>query len=355
MVEGVDATMARSELRATLHHLSIPMRSSFRNAQITIGARSVGLVEVTVDGLSGWGEASPYPGQDEPMEDLVAGVASGSASPVLAAGLSQARADLDARIRGESLGVSVGSTRAQLPMSIAVSLELDPVDVVRNATGHHVNRFKVKVAPGEIDHVIQIRENHPECLLGVDANGSFDADTIGEMARLAPLDLLYIEQPCDLTDERTLGRLKEAVDVPVLADESVRSASDAAEHLVSGLIDGVVVKPGRLGWEGALETIGVAEALGKRWRASGMLESGIGRAFTNLLAAKPTAFVSDVAPGNWYLEKDLVTHSVIDGELVVPTGAGIGVDPDPAVMERYFVGRYDLTSLVTQRGDRDLG
>lgn len=336
-----------AEFGAALHHLSIPMRTDFRNAQVTVGIRDIGLIKITRDGLAGWGEASPFPGQDESMEDLVASVESGSVSPVLAAGISQARVDLNARMRGESLASTIGATRTHLPQSLAVGLDTDPVAVVRAAIDQHVARFKLKVAPGEVDHVLQIRENHPECILGVDANGSFDEDSIGELSRLADLAIVYVEQPCDLGNDRALRLLKEAIDVPVFADESVRSPTDAAEHLISPMIDGVVVKPGRLGWEGALETIGVAEALGKRWRASGLLESGIGRAFTNLLAAIPTAFASDVAPADWYLEKDVVHQSVVDGEIELPSGPGIGMDPEPGAIGRYLVATYDLTEIVS--------
>ncbi len=336
-----------AELSATLQHLSIPMRTSFRNAQVTIGTRDVGLIEIMGYGASGWGEASPFPGQDESMEELIAGASSGAASPTLAAGISLARADLAARMRGESIASAIGATRTHLPQSVAVGLELNPVDVVHAATERDVTRFKLKVAPGEVNHVLEIRENHPECILGVDANGSFDEDSIAQLSRLADLGIVYVEQPCDLTNVRALELLKEELDVPVFADESVRTPSDAADHLVSPMIDGVVVKPGRLGWVGAMETIGVAEALGKRWRASGLLESGIGRAFTNLLAAKPTAFVSDVAAGDWYLEKDVVHHTVVDGEIELPSGPGIGMVPDALVVEKYLVATYDLTGLVS--------
>lgn len=336
-----------AELSASLRHLSIPMSTAFRNAQVTVGTRDIGLIEIVSDGLSGWGEASPFPGQDESMEDLVAGIRAGSRSPSLAAGISRARADLDARMRGVSLASVVGATRTHVPQSLAVSLDLNPIDVVQAATEQHVTRFKLKIAPGEVNHVLQIRQNHPECILGVDANGSFDEASIGELSRLADLGIAYVEQPCDLGNERALRLLKEAIDVPVFADESVRSPSDAADHLVSPMIDGVVVKPGRLGWERALETIGVAEALGKRWRASGLLESGIGRAFTNVLAAMPTAFVSDVASADWYLEKDVVHRPAVDGQVELPSGPGIGMDPEPAIVERYLVATYDLTPLVS--------
>ncbi len=61
----------------------------------------------------------------------------------------------------------------------------------------------------------------------------------------------------------------------------------------------------------------------------------------------PTAFVSDVAPGDWYLEKDVIHQSVVDGQIELPSGPGIGMDPDPAVVERYLVATYDLSPLVS--------
>jgi L-alanine-DL-glutamate epimerase-like enolase superfamily enzyme len=119
-----------------------------------------------------------------------------------------------------------------------------------------------------------------------------------------------------------------AIDVPVFADESVRSVTSAQAALTLDHVDGVVIKPGRLGWSGALAVRELANAAGKLWRASGLLETGIGRAYADILAACPDAFISDVAPAEWYLDTDITESRYADAYITVPTGPGLGVTPD---------------------------
>ncbi len=200
-----------------------------------------------------------------------------------------------------------------------------------------VSHFKLKITPGRIDHVAEIRKAHPNAVLGIDANGSFDASTVSELGLLANLDVAYVEQPVvDMTSEAA-ATARSLVGAPLFADESVRSVADADNLLVHAHIDGVVVKPGRLGWSGALVVREMANAAGKLWRASGLLETGIGRAYTNTLAACPDAFVSDVAPAEWFLEADIT----------VPSEAGVRVDPDPELLDRYLVTQIDLDQVDT--------
>ena len=63
-----------------------------------------------------------------------------------------------------------------------------------------------------------------------------------------------------------------------------------------------------------------------------MLESGIGRAYNVALASLPN-FVKpgDVSPSSRYWERDIVTPEwtmTAQGTMVVPEGAGIGVEVD---------------------------
>jgi O-succinylbenzoate synthase len=318
------------------------MRGDFRTAQAHVGSRSVGLVELVRDGITGWGEASPFPGQDESMDDVVAAVEAGGLTPTLGAGINQAEADWAARKRGVSLADEVGATVESVPASIAIGLGADPVAAVVRASATGISRFKIKIAPGHVDHVVLIRAANESCVLGVDANGSFDEDTVGELAVLADLEIAYIEQPCDGSDITGLATLKRLVDVPVFADESIRSMTDGESVLASSLIDGAVVKPGRLGFDGALEMIELAGRLGKRWRASGLLETGIGRAYTDILAAIPSAFVSDVASADWFFAQDVAPSRFSDGSVSTPTGPGIGVVPSPEVLDRYLVATHEV-------------
>ncbi|MDA2978790.1 MAG: hypothetical protein O3B42_03365 [Actinomycetota bacterium] len=338
--------------RIVFHHLSIPLKHRFDTAQSELIRRDIGLVEYLASGTgsAGWGEASPFPGQDDSIIDFLSVGRSGRVPATLRSGLEAAQADFGTRARGEALSKYLGSSREKVPVSLAVGIGGNAPEIVDEAVARGVNRFKLKISPNRLSHVRQIRGDHPEAILGVDANGSFEPSSADQLASLADLGLAYIEEPCSTSDWATLVRLKQLIDVPVFADESVRSIADARVVLDSPLIDGVVVKPARLGLAGSIEAAKLADASGKRWRASGLFESGIGRAYTEILAAMPSAFLSDVAPADWFFERDVVPSRFEGGHIAIPAGPGIGVEPDRDVVERYLVASYDISELVTESG-----
>lgn len=331
-----------------LHHLAIPLKGRFHTAMGDIGERDISILELSIDDVVGWGEASPYPGLDEPFAELLTAAASHRTTPTLASAIELASADVSARVAGTSFAEDIGATRESVPASIAVGLGGDPSALVASAAHLGVQRFKVKIAPGHVLHVAEIMDSHPGTIIGLDANGSFDMATIGELESVADLPIAYLEQPCDPSDPATLERLKQITDVPVFIDETIRTAKDAAVALDSTLVDGVVIKPGRLGLAASLATIEDVERRGKRWRSSGLLETGVGRAFSDAFAAIPSAFASDIAPADWFLERDIVENRFSDGAVSIPKGPGIGMAPDPEVLDRYRVSSIDVTDTVNR-------
>jgi len=338
-----------------LHHLAIPLKGAFHTGLGGIDSRDIVLVEVRIGGHPGWGEASPYPGQDESIDDVIAAVAGGPVPVTLSSAIEFAVADAEARVAGVSLASEIGAERTSVPASIAVSLGGDPGSVVGRAFSLGVERFKLKIAPGHVQHVFRIVEDYPNAVIGVDANGSFDDRTVDELVTLEDLPLVYLEQPCHPSSTPVLERIRTIMDIPVFMDESVRTVADARTMLGSAFVDGVVVKPGRLGLTGCLETIGEAQRVGKRWRASGLLESGVGRSYTDILAGLPSAFLSDVAPAEWFLESDVVPSRFESGCVSLPAGHGIGVSPDTEVMGRYEIASYEAPDLFRRLAGRDLG
>jgi O-succinylbenzoate synthase len=304
----------------TIFHLEIPLRSPFTTSGGSIASRSVALVRVG-DDLYGWGEAAPFPGQDEPISAVLSAARAGESTPTLDAAIDEAHADLRARLDGESLFCIAGATKEVLDVSLAVGLA-DPIAEVDRAVEEGISRFKLKIEPGRVGHVAEIRRGYPDVLLGLDANGSFDLDSMSELNALLALGISYVEQP--FSDLASVP----AIEVPVFADESVRSVTSAEAALALDHVDGVVVKPGRLGWSGALAVRELANSAAKLWRASGLLETGIGRAYTDILAACPDAFVSDVAPAEWYLDTDVTESRYANAHITVPTGPGLGITPD---------------------------
>ena len=327
--------------RLTIFHIEVPLLRPFSIAGGSVRSRSVALVRFG-EGPVGWGEAAPYPGQDESVESVVTAARRGGSTPTLQAAIDEAVSDHDARLLDTPLSGGIGDTRGIIPVSVAVGLA-DPLEAVDRAADEGVARFKLKIEPGVIDHVSEIRSRYADAVIGLDANGSFDADTVGELEPLGELDISYVEQPvADLTSDaaQTLARMAIA---PIFADEAIRSVEDVHTVLGLGHVAGVVVKPGRLGWTGALAARAAATSAGKMWRASGLLETGLGRAYTDILAACTDAFISDVAPAEWFLEDGIVPSRFADGDILVPSRPGVGVDPSPDAIERYLVESFDFS------------
>ncbi len=318
--------------RVDVFVLEIPLRVPWTTAMGTVTARRVALVRLG-DDVVGWGEAPPFPGLDPDLD--LEELRRGSMPPTFAAAIDQARADRDARIADLPL---TSSEVAHIPISFAVGLD-DPVGRVAMAVAGGVSRLKLKIAPGAVRHVMSVREAFPEVVIGVDANRSFT--TPDELLALSDADVAYAEEPFEDWG-RSAAVLAETTGIPLFSDESLRSLDDLEVLLASDAIAGITIKPGRLGWTKALQAREAAMAAGKYWRASGLLETGIGRAYADRLASLPGGFLSDVAPADAYLVEDVAPTRAGAGEIVVPTGAGLGVTPLPERLEEFTVARATI-------------
>jgi O-succinylbenzoate synthase len=171
----------------------------------------------------------------------------------------------------------------------------------------------------------------PGVALRVDANGAWDLDTAEAMIRrLARWDLELVEQPVAGLDE--LARLRRRVDVPVAADECMRSVEDARCLAALDAADAVVLKVQPLG--GVRPSLRVAEAAGVPALVTSMRETSIGIAAGLALAAAlpDLPFACGFAgrmPGG-----DVVAEPLepVDGRMRVRR-----VLPDPALLTRYEI------------------
>jgi len=110
----------------------------------------------------------------------------------------------------------------------------------------------------------------------------------------------------------------------------------------------VNIKPGRVG--GLASSIAIhdfCESTGIPVWCGGMLESGIGRAY-NVALASLSNFVKpgDVSPSSRYWERDIVTPEwtmTPHGTMVVPDGAGLGVDVNVDRIENLTVRETTLS------------
>jgi O-succinylbenzoate synthase len=245
---------------------------------------------------------------------------------------------LDARLRaaGMSFGAFLGAVRPSVPAGVSVGI-MDSVPQLLDAVESYLDtgylRVKLKIEPGwDVEPVRAVRERFGDAiLLQVDANTAYTLADAPHLARLDPFDLLLIEQPLPEDDVRGHAELARRIRTPVCLDESITSARAAADAIALGACAVVNIKPGRVG--GYLEARrihDVCAANGVPVWAGGMLETGLGRAPNVALAALPgVTLPGDVSASGRYFARDITQPFVLsDGHVRVPTGPGIGVEPD---------------------------
>ncbi len=345
-----------------LRRVAMPLVAPFRTSMGTEHERDVLLVRAVSDEAEGWGEcvAMSEPGYSAEYVDGAADVIRRFLSPALSAlpavdahlaepvfarvkGHPMAKAAvqtalLDAQLRaaGLSFGQFLGAVRPSVPAGVSVGI-MDSVPQLLDAVSGYLDqgylRIKLKIEPGwDVAPVRAVRERFGDILLQVDANCAYTLQDARQLAKLDVFDLLLIEQPLPEDDIRGHAELARRMGTPVCLDESITSARAAADAIALRAAAIVNIKPGRVG--GYLEARRVHDvcvANGVPVWAGGMLETGIGRAANVALAALPGfTLPGDTSASDRYYRTDITPpFRLEDGHVRVPTGPGLGVDPDP--------------------------
>jgi o-succinylbenzoate synthase len=213
-----------------------------------------------------------------------------------------------------------------------------PVNALADASNFALNSFrdcsviKVKLrAEHEIKVLAVLREEFGGAVaLRVDANGAWDVDTAVRMIDLLErYDLEYVEQPVASLDD--LARVRRRVNVPVAADECIRSLDDARRLRALDAADVIVLKQQPLG--GVRAALEIAEAAGVPAVVSSMMETSVGiAAGVALAAALPELpYACGLATASM-LTADVMFEPLVPVDGMLPVRA---VTPDPELLARY--------------------
>lgn len=353
-----------------LRRVRLEAVGTLRTSNETIADREVILVEVTdADGHVGWGECSalPRPGYTAEyldgcwalmrnvlvptvLADPVGALGNLSAVPgnqMARSALVGALVDLDLRARGRSLASLLAQgapTAARVPSNAVVGMQDDLGDLEASVdaaltAGHR--SVKLKIDPlHDREPVAAVRRAWPDLALSVDANGSYpDADTaleaVGELERVGgPLD--YVEQPLPAGDLVGAAVMMRRSACRVALDESITGIGEAVSAVSLGALGACNLKPARVG--GPLEAMAIGRIMASEGIGvfcGGMVESGIGRAAALAFAAQELCTLpTDLGPSGRYHRQDVTRpFELVDGTVSVPDGAGIGVAPNPEILD----------------------
>jgi len=325
--------------RVEYHEIEVSLRRPFVTAAAAVRTRRSILVALHGDGTTGWGEAAPFPGAGvDGIDGVWDALSSGEAerSALAAAAWGEAAADLAARRAGEPLWRRLGGSGSPLVASLAIGMTEDPVAAAAEAVAAGYRRVKLKVAPGrDLSTVAAVRAAFPDLEVGLDANGGYTPSVDDVPGELADLGVAYLEQPYPVGAEAETATLRRRLPIPIGLDESVTSPAAAAQIVERGAADVLVVKPGRLGLDGSLAVHALAVDAGLHTKASGLLETAVGRAHTAALATLPSMAFSDLARGMdvFAVDPGGAAAPLVDGTLRPADRPGIGIEPDLGLVE----------------------
>lgn len=319
----------------------------------------------TADGLFGVGEVNPmtaYSGETasgieeailrylasavigHPAEEI-AGLHARMDAVLRGNGLAKAAIDIAVHdLVGRAWGVPVssllgGALRDRIPLAWVVGM--GPLDEMVQEAAHYASlgfpTIKVKIGRDpetDLALVAAVREAiGPRVALRVDANEGYDTVTaLRTLRKMERYDLELVEQPLARYDLQGMMMLTQALDTPVMADESLQTVADALEIVRRGAADVLnikIVKPG--GLYRSRQVAALAEAAGLHCMVGSMPELGVATiAGAHFAASTPSVTYPCEVLGPLMTEEDILEDPVISvqtapGYLRVPTGPGLGV------------------------------
>lgn len=359
-----------------LWHCQLPVRSA-RDHGSGLVANTVDVVVVALQsesGCVGYGEASPwsvFTGTAEAnlaalhryMRPLILHKPIADAQRILrecdnsVVHNSEAKAALETAIldlQGKILGVSVstllgGAVRDSIPMSVSLANPDFSADLELLAQLDDAGVRIVKLKTGTQDHAFdlmrleRIVESYPAFDIRVDYNqGLENTDALRKLRDIEQFPVSFIEQPLKASQWRQMQRLTQALDTPVMADESVFSCADLLFAIEQKLCDVVSIKIMKAGGiRNAQLLAAVAESAGIPAYGGDMFESGIAHlAGVHMIACSPNITLGcEFYQASFYLLEDLLCDPfpLHGGRVQVPTAPGLGIDVDVDKVRRYAV------------------
>lgn len=370
--------LAQKIIGYDLWHLELPVMSRRDH-----GIGSVeGVCEVIIlrlrseDGTEGFGEASPwsvftgtpeatFAALDRYLRPLVMGAKVGDRSAIMAraahavahcteakAALETALLDLAGRISGVPVWSLLGGRyRDTIPLSCSIAnpdfsqdvdllarLQADGVRIVKLKTGFKDHAF-------DIMRLEYLAQNYPDFSVRVDYNQGLNIeDAPAQVRDVAQFNPDFIEQPVRAHHYGMMSKLRQIIEVPLLADESVFGPEDMERAAREGICDGVSVKIMKSGGLTRGQTVSrIAAAHGLTAYGGDMFEAGLAHlAGTHMIAATPEITLGcEFYQASYFLKEDILEEpfQISDGQVSVPDGPGLGSKPEVNKLDHYAVAK----------------
>ncbi len=323
------------------------------------------LVRLSTDaGLQGWGEAPVAwrPTELAARRELLLPILAGRSifdieellglealehAPLRCA-IEMASWDLVGRVTDQPLcHLFGGGYRKQIPLAVRLA----------GGTASHIAQtarelaeqgFHVQIVTscghpeGDIEVLAAVCESaHDRAELRFDAAAGFDMDTARDFCtEIEDYGLQFVIDPLRNASLDEIAALRRQVNVPLAVGRSVHSTSDVLALVRCGAAPFVVVDlPLVGGVVPARKSAAVIQAAGLNASLGSGPSLGLALGAMLQLAAATPAFSNCNECVHHQLQDDLLVEplELLDGMIAVPQGPGLGIEVDPAKVERYQV------------------
>ena len=308
------------------------------------------IVKLEKDGVVGYGEAAPNVRYGETLESTIdviekaiplferedpwnfveLGLAIGELDPAQTA----AKAALDIALMDwvtKSLGVPLyryfGLNRTKAPVtSFAIGIDTPEVIIKKVQEARQYPLLKIKVGTENDEEIISAIRAETDKPLMVDANEGWKnkEEALEKIKWLVSRGVEIVEQPLPAGMLEETRWLRERIDIPIIADESVKTAVDIPS--LATAFDGINIKLMKAGGlQEALRMIWLARTLGLKVMLGCMIETSV--AISAAASISPLADYADL-DGNLLITNDpFIGVTVHKGQLTLSDNPGIGVVP----------------------------
>ncbi|MDZ7305389.1 MAG: mandelate racemase/muconate lactonizing enzyme family protein [candidate division KSB1 bacterium] len=216
-------------------------------------------------------------------------------------------------------------------------------DLVKEMEGYVSEGFRaVKMKVGgesfsvDVERVRAVREAlGPDIDLMIDANNKWLAyDAIRFGRAVEKYNLFWFEEPVVADDFAGCAEVRQALDIPIVAGENEYTRWGCRDLITAGSADILNLDTVKAG--GITEYRKIA-ALASAFHIP-VAPHGSPHMAVHLLAATPNALIMETYPGvESQYNPALPLFPVKDGFITVPDKPGLGIDPDPALVQKYVV------------------
>jgi len=206
------------------------------------------------------------------------------------------------------------------------------------AEGFHAVKMKVGGAPfGEdVERVMAVRETiGPNIDLLLDANNKWNAYEAIRFGRaVEKYNPFWFEEPVEPDDFNGCAEVKQALDIPVVAGENEYTRWGCRDLIQAGSADILNLDTVKAG--GITEYRKIS-ALASAFHIP-VAPHGSPHMAIHLLASLDNALIMETYPAvESQFNPVLPLYPVTDGYVTVPETPGLGIDPDPELLEKYKI------------------